>query len=307
MANEYTTYSQVGKKEDVSDIITDITPFDTPAFTLFKQEKVNARTFSWLEDALASTAVNAQLEGADATNQALTDATERTNQTQILSKTFAISATADAVATYGRARESAHQLAKALKEIKRDLERAMVGEAGVSSVNTDNTTARKMKSVIDQISTTIDADASDATGNEKSAPYAGTALIEDMLLDAGQVAYDNGSDVDTFMIKPADARTVAGFSASSGRNREIADSKTLVNAIDLYVSPYGEYKVVLNRHMKTDTALLIDPSMFRTCVLRPITRELLAKNGDSDRHFVVGEMSVKHMNFGDSVKITNLG
>ena len=108
------------------------------------------------------------------------------------------------------------------------------------------------------------------------------------------------------MIKPADARTVAGFSASSGRNREIADSKTLVNAIDLYVSPYGEYKVVLNRHMKTDTALLIDPSMFRTCVLRPITRELLAKNGDSDRHFVVGEMSVKHMNFGDSVQITNL-
>lgn len=297
MANEYTTYSQVGKKEDVSDIITDITPFDTPAFTLFKQEKVNARTFSWLEDALASTAVNAQLEGADATNQALTDATERTNQTQILSKTFAISATADAVATYGRARESAHQLAKALKEIKRDLERAMVGEAGVTSVNTDNTTARKMKSVIDQTSTTIDATAS---------VYSGTALDEDMLLDAGQVAYDNGSDVDTFMIKPGDARTVAGFSASSGRNREIADSKTLVNAIDLYVSPYGEYKVVLNRHMKTDTALLIDPSMFRTCVLRPITRELLAKNGDSDRHFVVGEMSVKHMNFGDSVQITNL-
>lgn len=298
MANEYTTYSQVGKKEDVSDIITDITPFDTPAFTLFKQEKVNARTFSWLEDALASTAVNAQLEGADATNQALTDATERTNQTQILSKTFAISATADAVATYGRARESAHQLAKALKEIKRDLERAMVGEAGVTSVNTDNTTARKMKSVIDQTSTTIDA---------TDSVYSGTALDEDMLLDAGQVAYDNGSDVDTFMIKPADARIVSGFSASSGRNREIADSKTLVNAIDLYVSPYGEYKVVLNRHMKTDTALLIDPSMFRTCVLRPITRELLAKNGDSDRHFVVGEMSVKHMNFGDSVKITNLG
>lgn len=298
MANEYTTYSQVGKKEDVSDIITDITPFDTPAFTLFKQEKVNARTFSWLEDALASTAVNAQLEGADATNQALSDATERTNQTQILSKTFAISATADAVATYGRARESAHQLAKALKEIKRDLERAMVGEAGVASVNTDNTTARKMKSVIDQTSTTIDATAS---------VYSGTSLDEDMLLDAGQVAYDNGSDVDTFMIKPADARIVSGFSASSGRNREIADSKTLVNAIDLYVSPYGEYKVVLNRHMKTDTALLIDPSMFRTCVLRPITRELLAKNGDSDRHFVVGEMSVKHMNFGDSVQITNLG
>ena len=80
----------------------------------------------------------------------------------------------------------------------------------------------------------------------------------------------------------------------------------MVNAIDLYVSPYGEYRVVLNRHLETSHALLIDPSMFKTCTLRPFTRTLLAKDGDSDKHFVVGEMSVKHMNFGDSVQINAL-
>ena len=294
MANEYTTYDQVGKKESVADIITDITPFDTPAFTMFKSESVGARTFSWLEDSLAAAADNAQVEGADASNAALSDATEQTNQTQILSKTFAVSATADAVGTYGRAKETAYQLAKALKEIKRDLERAMVGVSDAASAGSGST-ARKMKSVLDQIDTTVDA-GSNATD----------ALTEAKLLDLGEDCYDNGSDVDILMIKPADAQIVAGFDAASGRNREIGSSKTLVNAIDLYVSPYGEYRVVLNRHMKSTHALLIDPSMFRTCVLRPFTREMLAKNGDSDRHMVVGEYSVKHMSFADSGMITGL-
>ena len=108
------------------------------------------------------------------------------------------------------------------------------------------------------------------------------------------------------MIKPGDAQIVAGFSAASGRNREISQGKTLVNAIDLYVSPYGEYRVVLNRQLKSTHALLIDPSMFKTCTLRPFTRTLLAKNGDSDRHHIVGEVSCKHTNFGDSVAIIGL-
>jgi hypothetical protein len=108
------------------------------------------------------------------------------------------------------------------------------------------------------------------------------------------------------MICPKDAQIVAGFSAASGRNREISQGKTLVNAIDLYVSPYGEYRVVLNRELLTTHALLIDPTMFKTCTLRPFTRTLLAKNGDSDRHHIVGEVSCKHSNFGDSVMITGL-
>ena len=290
----YTTYDQVGKKEDVSDIISSISPFATPCQSMFKNEKVTARTFSYLEDALADSAVNAAVEGADATMLSLTDATERTQNTQIMVKGFQVSATADAVATYGRAKETAHQLAKKLKEIKKDYEKAMVGVAQ-AAVAGNASTARKMTSVINQISTTVDA----GSGSTD-------AMTEAKLLLAGQTAYDNGSEPDTFMIKPADAQIVAGFSAASGRNREISQGKTLVNAIDLYVSPYGEYRVVLNRELLVTHALLIDPTMFKTCTLRPFTRTLLAKNGDSDRHHIVGEVSCKHTNFGDSVMITGL-
>jgi hypothetical protein len=290
----YTSYNQVGLKENVDDLISNITPFATPMQAMIKNEKVNARTFSFLEDSLADSQDNAQVEGGDASMLTLTDATERTNNTQILSKAFQISATADAVATYGRAKETAHQLAKKLKEIKKDYERAMVGVAQ-ASVAGSSTTARKMTSLLNQISTSVDAGGGSAD-----------ALTEAKLLQAGQTAYDNNSDVDTFMIKPADAQIVAGFSAASGRNREISQGKTLVNAIDLYISPYGEYRVVLNRELKVDHALLIDPTMFKACTLRPFTRTLLAKSGDSDKHLVIGEVSCKHTNYGDSVKITGL-
>jgi len=285
----------VGKKEDVSDIITDISPLSTPMFTLMKTEKVQARVFEWQEDAIrSSSADNAIVEGADATMSTLVATTMRSNTTQIMEESFQVSKTADAIATYGRAKETAHQLSKALKAIKKDVEASFVGR-DQAAVTGSGSAARKMASLLNQISTAVDAGAN-----------ATDPLTEAKLLTAGETAYNNGSDVNTFMIKPGDAQIVAGFAGSAGRNREIAQGKTLVNAIDLYVSPYGEYRVVLNRELATDHALLVDPSMFKTAVLRPFARTLLAATGDSDKHSIVGEYSCKHMNFGDSVKITGL-
>ena len=290
----YTTYDQVGKKEDVSDIITDITPTDTPFFSMIRSEKVSARTFSWLEDSLAAAANNAAVEGADATMATLTDATERTNNTQILTKAFQVSATSDAIATYGRAKETAYQLGKALKEIKRDLERAYVGVDNAAATGSSSV-AREMASATQMISTSVDAGAN-----------ATDALTEAKLLELGEDCFNNGSDPSVLMIKPADAQIVAGFAAASGRNREFAQTKTLVNVIERVVSPYGEYKVVLNRHQLTTHAFLIDPAMWRSSVLRPFSRTLLSSAGDSEKHFVVGEYSLKHMNFSADGMITGL-
>ena len=205
--------------------ITDITPTDTPFFSMIRSEKVSARTFSWLEDSLAAAADNAAVEGADATMATLTDATERTNNTQILTKAFQVSATSDAIATYGRAKETAYQLGKALKEIKRDLERAYVGVDNAAATGSSSV-AREMASATQQISTSVDAGAN-----------ATDALTEAKLLELGEDCFNNGSDPSVFMIKPADAQIVAGFAASSGRNREFAQGRTLVNVIDLFVSP----------------------------------------------------------------------
>jgi hypothetical protein len=283
----YTSYDQVGLKEDVSDIITDITPTDTPMVSMLKTQKVHNRVYQYQTDSLSAAASNAQIEGADPTMATLTATTMISGNTQILTKAFQISQTSDAVSTYGRAKETAYQLGRALKEIKRDLEFAYVGasNAAVAGNAGGSPAAREMASA-DQL---IDAATTEAGGT--------AALTEAMLLSVGQKVFNEGGDASVFMIKPADAQIVAGFTGASGRYRNFNDAqKTLTNVIDLYVSPYGEYKVVLNRHQMTTHAFLLDPSMWRSAVLRPFSRTLLAKTGDSEKHFVVGEYGLMHMN-----------
>ena len=160
-----------------------------------------------------------------------------------------------------------------MKEIKRDLEYAFVGASNAAVTgNASGPVAREMASA-DQL---IDSSTTIAGGSN--------ALTEAELLSAGQAVFNAGGDPSVFMIKPADAQIVAGFTGASGRYRNFNDAqKTLTNVIDLYVSPYGEYKVVLNRHQMTTHAFLLDPSMWRAAVLRPFSRTLLAKTGDSEK------------------------
>jgi hypothetical protein len=294
---QFTTYDSVGLAEDVSDIITDISPTDTPFYSTIRSEKCSARIVEWQEDSLAAAADNAQLEGHTPSMATLSPTTMRTNNTQIMSKAFEVSATADAVKTYGRAKETAYQLGKALKEIKRDVERAMVGVDN-AAVTGSSSVAREMASATQMI----------AAGNSIDAGANATdPLTEAKLLDAHQAAYTAGGDPSILYIKPSDSEIVASFTGSSGRTRNFNDeTKTLTNVVDVLVNPYGTLKVVLNRHQLTTHAFLIDPTMWRTMVLRPFSRTLLAKQSDSDRHFVVGELSLKHMNFSADAMVTGL-
>jgi hypothetical protein len=280
----YKTYEQIGLAEDVSNIISDITPTDTPMYSMIKTEKVHARQYSYMTDSLAAAASNAQLEGFTASAGTAIPTTMINGNTQILQKTFQVSATADAVKAYGRAKETAYQLSKALKEIKKDVEFAFVG-ASNATVAGNATTAREMDSA-DQL---IGAANTTAGGT--------AALTEAMITATGQAVYNNGGDATILMVKPADSLIIAGFTGAAGRTREFNDgNKTLTNAVNLYVSPFGEYRVTLNRHQMTTHAFLLDPSMWRTASLRPFARTLLAKTGDSDTHMVVGELGLMHKN-----------
>lgn len=288
----YTTYDTVGIKEDVSDIISNITPTKTPFQTLIGSDKTTSRKFEWLEDSLAAPRDNAQLEGFEAAEATLTPPVLRENYTQILEKTIKISVTEDTVDQYGRAKETAYQITKAGEELKRDLEFAFVGrdQAAVAGANA---TARRTASATQQVAAAVTTDAGAA------------ALTEGMVLSTGQKCYEEGAEPTFLMIKPSDALIVAGFANSAGRSRDIT-GKQVVNCVDLYVSPFGEYKVVLNRFQRDADAWLLDPEMWKKVTLRGWTREKLAKTGDSSKHLIVGEYGLKNKNFLSSGLITNL-
>jgi len=291
----YTTYDTVGIKEDVSDVISNLTPTKTPFLTLIGSDKTKSRKFEWLEDELAAVRDNAKLEGFEATDATITPPVHRENYTQILEKTFKISETEDAVDQYGRAKETAYQTVKAGKELKRDLENAFIGVDQAAVIGNSSTTPRRTASATKMVDASVTIDG------------AAAALSESMILSAGQAAYTAGAAPTYLMVKPSDSLKVAGFAAAAGRTRQVpTDSRKLVNVIDLYVSPFGEYKVILNRFLKSDVAWLLDPEMWKNVTLRGWTRSPLAKSGDSNRQMIVGEFGLKNTNFKSSALIKNI-
>jgi hypothetical protein len=301
--SQITTYDQVGLAEDVDDVISNLSPTSTPFISSIGEETTKARVYEWQEDALADPADNARVEGFDAASGSVTATVMRTNTVQIFEKTVKVSETADAVQTHGRAKESSYQAAKKGKEIKRDLERACVGVLQ-AAVTGDAATPRRFASALSQIAASVtrivDGDAGSA-GNQPR------ALQEADILGLHQTLYEKGSeDVTTLMIKPADSLIVSGFAAASGRTRDIAAQRKVVNAVDLYISPFGELKVVINRQLKSTEALILDPSMWKLMKLRGWKMTPLAKTGDNNQWMLVGEYGLKHRNQEATGRITNL-
>jgi len=287
----FTSYDVVGKKEDISDIITMISPTKTPFTTLVGEEKVWNTLFQWQEDSLASpNTSNAFVDGFVASDAAPVATVMRNNYTQILSKTVNVAATTDAVSRYGRAKEIAYQLGKYSAEVKRDLEAIML--SGQTAAAGSTSVARTMASY----QAMVDSSLLIKTGG------ADVTMTETVLMTTLNSLYVNGADPSVLMVPPAEAITIANYAAAAGRYRTLQtgtrnSQDSIVNVIDLYVSPYGEIKVILNRFQLATDYLIFEPEMWKRQVLRPWSRETLAKVGDSTRMMIVGEFSLKHRNY----------
>lgn len=287
----YKTYNQVGIKEDVSDVITNLSPRKTPFQNGIGSEKVIQSLFQWQEDSLRAAAANAQVEGADATFGTLTPTVMRNNYTQIFSEAIQVSDKADVVATHGRKKEFAYQMAKVAAQLKRDLEFVLVGAASTKAAGSSSV-ASTMDGVYAQI---------DATSVVKSGASDGSKpLIEDDLLLALQKAYENGADPTRIHVTPTNSLKLAAFAKAAGRYRTLEtgkNDKAIVNVVNLYVSPFGEQKVEINRFQLAGRTIVFEPDMWTKAVLRPWERKNLAKTGDSTKAMLLGEFSLKHKNF----------
>lgn len=294
----FKTYDSVGAKEDVSDVISMLTPHKTPFLTsIGGPETVKQKLYSWQEDELEPGKDNAQLEGFDATEEACTTTELLQNTTQIFSRTIKLSGSLQATDHYGRANELARQLVKKGKSLRLDHERALVGVDQAMVLGSD-TVARRFASA----SKLIHAD------NKINA--AGAVISETMVQDAIRRAFNAGSDgAETLMVKPTDAEVISTFAGLADRVRDVSQNPSkLVVKVDIYVTALGTLRVVINREIKNDFAILYDPSMWRTTSLKGRTwfRETLAKTGDNTKIMLAGEYGLKHDNRKGAVLIHGL-
>jgi len=274
------TYDLVGKREDVEDIIYDISPTDTPFLSSIGTGKAKATVHQWQQDKLDSPAANAVVEGAAAGTASATDTTIKSANTQIFKKVVEVSGTSQAIGLYGRADELARLVAKKGKELKRDIEYAMVG-AGQAGTAGNGSTARQLTSAQNQIAA--------ATTNSNAG---NRAFTETILLDVMQKVFTAGGMPNQLQVTPSHSLIVAGFAAASGRTRDFGTQKKVVNAVDLYVSPFGEVAVVPNRFLNANTAMVLDTEYWSRAVLRPMQTVVLAKDGDSDKRMMITELTL---------------
>lgn len=295
-------YDLVGKKEDISDVISNISPTKTPFLSMIGSESVWNILFQWQEDSLMSVASNSNIEGSAAPTATWQATVLRSANTQILMATASASGTADVVRKYGRAKELAYQMGLRSAELKRNLENAFVGTAQAGGVGSDSV-ARTLMSYQAQIS----------AGTTNTLGTAGP-LTEAYVLSMAQTLYTNGAEPTIMMLKPADALKVAAWqtggtgSANSRTKMVEMSNKSIYNVVDVYFSPFsGEgLKVVLNRFQAVGNALIFEPDMWKKAVLRNWFRETLAKVGDSTQAMIVGEFGLKHKNYEASGLIANL-
>jgi hypothetical protein len=296
----YTSYDLVGAKEDVSDVISNISPTKTPFQSMIGSEKVTQKLFQWQEDELRAAAQNAKVEGADASEVAITPTSLVTNRTQILSETILIADGLDSTDKYGRAKETAYQMAKTAAQLKRDLELSFVGIHQAADAGS-SVAARKMASYTSLTHT-----------DHHNFMGAATNLSEAAVVSMQQELFDEGSDPSVLMVTPSNAVIVADFAnkvtnvqnvaatenvaAVTVRGRDLGNATTLVNNIDIYKSPFGSLRVVINRFVRAKDTLVFESDMWKKMVFRPWTRTTLAKTGDSTKIQMLGEFSLKHRN-----------
>jgi len=301
----YNRYDAVGAREDLSDVIYNISPTDTPIMSSIGKTKATGVYHEWQTDALAaSTTANALVEGADATAADLSPTTRIGNYTQIVGKTIQVSGTLEAVDKAGRKSEKAYQLAKASSEIKRDIETIITANQG-QATGSSNSTARKMGSLLSYIKTNTSKNGTSVTGVDPTTVGVSTrtdgttrTFTEAMLKDVVAKVFTSGGTPSTLFVSPALKQVVSGFSGLAAQRYQVPTSgqATILAGADLYQSDFGVLQIVPNRFMRTRDALILDPEYAALAYLRPFQTIELAKAGDSDKTQILAELTLEVKN-----------
>lgn len=293
--NSTDTYDQIGIREDLSDVIYNISPEDTPFFSNCGKMDVDNTFFEWQTDSLADVSASTAVEGADATFAPAAATTRLGNHTEIIQKTAITSGTLEATDRAGRAKEMAYQVLKRAKEIRRDAEHHLVGVNNAFAAG-NATTARETASY----STWIAENASrGATGADpvtmgSTAATDGTqrAFTETLLGEVIDSCYIAGGNPNIIMAAPFNKRKITAFSGNADEVKHDNTDKKVINAVSVYVSDYGELKVVPNRFLRARDVLVYEQDYWKVAVLRPMNNKEIAKTGDAEKRQVLMEFGL---------------
>ena len=278
------TYDDNARREDLLDIITNLSPTDTQLMTGLGQSVSKDILHQWLTDTLATVATNAFPEGIDATFATVTNPTRLTNYCQIIKKGAWVTGTEEAVNSAGFSSRMAYEIEKRLKEWKNDAEYAVL-RGSLSCGN--NSTARAMKGIKNWLLSNNYTNAS------------GVSLTEALLNDRFQDVWSDGSEVNALYVPMYIKRKIAAYTGAATAKNVSVEDKRLVNSVDVYQADAAKMvKIFPHRHVTVtgDTnydIVGIDESKFKIAYLRKPAIVDIAKTGDATKKEIIGELTLE--------------
>jgi hypothetical protein len=327
----FTTYQAVGNREDLSNAIYNIDPFDTPVMSAIRRRNVKNRLFDWQTEFLPTVAptvvpatgamdpaANAQLEGFLLAPHTAQPTVRLNNVTQISERDATVSGSQEESDAAGKGSEMAHQMAMTSKVLKSDIETAACSRQPRSADTTANytTTPRVTEGIAHWlIRAKGKPNATFPTGQPAAAVAPGTSLTvpgtglstdafpaptavsltEQMLGDAMQQAYTNGASPTLWIVPPGPKRTVSTFVGRS--TTQVLVGKTeVVSTVDILATDFGRVKCIPSRWVPVDVGLLIDPDYAAIAFFRSFRQYLMARTGDAESRMIVVEWGVEMRN-----------
>jgi len=304
-SNTFDSYDAVGIREDLSDIIYDVSPEETPFYTKCKKVTATNSLHEWQTDSLRAAGANAHVEGDEITANARTATSRLGNYTQIFVDAVSVPDTDSGLKKAGRASEVAYQMLKTAKEQKLDVERALFDNN--ARVAGNSTTARELAGVPSWLITNTDFgdnEGADATGDGTDARTDETTTLQAFSQarfdGVMQSIWEEGGNPDTVYLSAFQMNKALGFTGMNNQRATIGASvggtNAVVNAVDIYVTPYGTVNFMPSRQNRSRDVFIVQDDMFCVGVLRNTKNMELAKTGDSTRRAIVTELTLVSKN-----------
>jgi hypothetical protein len=308
--NTVTQLTSIGRREDLSDVISRVQPEKTPFFSTVKKGKATNLRTEWQVEQLAAPAVNAMLEGDDVGTLGAANVTARvSNICQIFAKTGGVARSTEVAQHAGRSSELARQKAVKMVELKRDIELSMLSisasrlEAGANP--------RLSAGIRSWITTSSSLGATGVNGGFNAgtsivdAPNPGTArtFTEALLKGVAQTRFTAAGDATKLIcyMSPNSKQIASTFTGISAQRKESGDTAAttrIIGGADVYASDFGDIVFVPHAYAfsAANAAVLVDPDYVEWAWFDGVKNTELAKTGDSEKFLMTGEGTLKVTN-----------
>lgn len=295
-SNTFDSYDAVGIREDLSDVITNISPEETPFHTKSAKSRARNTLHEWQTDSLRASAANAHIEGDATTAEARSATTRLGNYTQIFKNAVVVPDTDEGLDKAGRAREIAYQTLKIAKEQKLDIEKALFDNNARAAGN--STTARELAGAPAWLTSNITNTGTSGTnptgdGTDARTDGAQTAFAQADFDSCMQSIWENGGNPDTVYLSAFQMNVALGFTGNNNQRSSVqAGDERVIKSLAVYVTPWGTVEFVPSRENRSRDVFIMQDDMWEVATLRPTKNVALAKTGDNTTRQVVTELTL---------------